>query len=509
MNRTHYVLLDTSLLSSEAVTSILKKLSDPYGDQPLFNTVYQIDHLVLACNQEKESHGGIYEKDGFYIVSTGTPIVEWEKMKACLTLEEIIPIVDVIPRYFSFIIRNQYGEWMMATDRHGMEPMYIGYGDTDLPVLFSNYHIEMYFKDCYNFKKIITMTPGTVGQYRKGYFGMKSYRSDGLGTSSLDAMFAPLLSDTEGTDWETKKGIYGTSVFDRIMCWENTQTRSQLYPIPKKSSSVYEQKDFFTLNPCQGYSTVIDVVHNDWVDQVITMKKRGLQPLLLNMTDRHFPGCNLHLGTGGQEETIFRRSNLAQTLLFDLYPFHVDNRVIFSPHVSVFKESEKNGWTVMDPLETIGMVSCPPFSSPYGLEYDYTNLFENAKLKKEHESITRTYMEIVFQTSVRMGFDSLVLPAFGCEGHHHPPRHVATIIKEVFGKYSGYLKEVFIAMPEINDHVLGNYHIFREVFGLDKEIIESTPLDRPTVLLEEDKEVLLEDVLEQVETSELSEQKLI
>ena len=87
----------------------------------------------------------------------------------------------------------------------------------------------------------------------------------------------------------------------------------------------------------------------------------------------------LHLGTGGQEETIFRRTNLGQTLLLDFYPFHIDNRVILSPHVTVFKRSEKDGWTIMDPIETIGVVSCPPVPSPYGLEYDYTNLFENAK----------------------------------------------------------------------------------------------------------------------------------
>jgi len=132
---------------------------------------------------------------------------------------------------------------------------------------------------------------------------------------------------------------------------------------------------------------------------------------------------------------------------------------------------------------------------------------ENAKLNKEHESVTRTYLELVFQTAVRMDFDSLVLPAFGCEGHHHPPRHVATIIKELTQKYSGYLKEVVICMPEINDHVLGNYHIFREVFGLDKEIIESTPLEVSTISKEnneeDNKEVVLDEILEKVEEEKI------
>jgi uncharacterized protein (TIGR02452 family) len=503
MNRSHYVLLDTSKLSNKAVSSILKKLCDPYEGQPLCNTIKQIDQYILACNPEDPSAGLVSEKDGSYLVSKGTPVTEWIKMATCLTLEDIIPLVEKMCGYFSFILRNRSGEWMMATDRHGMEPMYIGYGDNDVPVLFTNYHIGMYFKDCYDFKKIITMIPGSVGQYRKDHFITKSYVLDGAGVSSLDAMFAPLLGDTEGSDWETKKGIYGTSVLDRIMCWEDTQTRSHLYPIPKKSSSVYAQKDFFTLNPSQGHSTMIDVIHGDWVDRAISMKQRGLQPLILNMTDRQFPGCNLHLGTGGQEETIFRRTNLAQTLLLDFYPFHVDNRVILSPHVTVFKRSEKDGWTIMDPVETIGVVSCPPVPSPYGLEYDYTNLFENAKLNKEHESVTRTYLELVFQTAVRMDFDSLVLPAFGCEGHHHPPRHVATIIKELTKKYSGYLKEVVVCMPEINDHVLGNYHIFREIFGLDKEIIESTPLEVSTISEDDNKEVVLDEILEKVEEEKI------
>ena len=51
-------------------------------------------------------------------------------------------------------------------------------------------------------------------------------------------------------DYETKKGKYGTSILDRIMCWDDTQKRTSTYPIPPKSVNIYEEKDFFTYNIC-------------------------------------------------------------------------------------------------------------------------------------------------------------------------------------------------------------------------------------------------------------------
>jgi uncharacterized protein (TIGR02452 family) len=492
----YYLLLDTSKLESSIVQSILDKFCNPYNDGVLFHKIVYIKNYILACNYEKENSINMITNDdmSIHMVSRGSVCNEITNQNTFCNINEISAILNKLRGNFSFIAINGDSEYMMATDPQGMEKIYTGYKDST-PILFTNYNIGIYFNQIYKFTSIDYIKDGFVRINNKSGLIYQSFMKEtkpvmngglmgGLelfspNVSPLDTVFSPLMGNTtidNQFDYETRKGKYGTSILDRIMCWDDTQKRTSTYPTPCKSINVYEDKSFFSYNISPNYSTTINVIQQDWIDQAIQMKKNGYSPVVLNMTDRFFPACNIHLGIGGQEETIFRRSNYAQTLKVELYPFSVDNRVIYSQDVTFFKSAEKDGWNQLDPVQQISLLACPPIKSPYNLVYDYTKLFEYAQLNSEHSIITKKYLEIVFQAAIRLKHDCLILPAFGCEGHKNPPKHIATIIKELHKTYYGFLKAIFIVMPDIDQQRLGNYAIFKEVIETDPPIVTDTAI---------------------------------
>ena len=511
MSKCYYMLLNVSALEPSIVQSILDKFYNPYNDGILFHKVVRIKDYILACNYEREDSLNMIINDmNIHMVCrgslpTGFPSLcnDLSSAKTFRNVNDISAVLNTLRGNFSFIAMNKDAEYIMATDPQGMEKIYIGYKDSN-PILFTNYNIGIYFNQIYKFTSIDYIKDGFIRIHNKSGITYQSFTKEtkpvingglmsGLdlfspNASPLDAVFSPLINNNVSMDsqfdYETKKGKYGTSILDRIMCWDDTQKRTSTYPIPSKSVNIYEDKDFFTYNICPNYSTTIAVIQQDWIDQAIQMKKEGYHPVVLNVTDRFFPACNIHLGIGGQEETIFRRSNYAQTLKVELFPFSVDNRVIYSPDVTFFKSSEKDGWNQLEPVQQISLLACPPIKSPYNLVSDYTKLFEYSQLNPEHTMITKKYLEIVFQAAIRLKHDCLILPAFGCEGHKNPPKHIATIIKELHKTYYGFLKAIFIVMPDIDQQRLGNYAIFKEVIETDPIVINNAIIDSDTILNE-------------------------
>ena len=301
--------------------------------------------------------------------------------------------------------------------------------------------------------------------------------------TALDAAFAPLIGEYSGgnaNDYETRVGKNGTSILDKMICWEDTQKRYSLYKTPPSSIQLYYDNKFFSnyntnsINNCK-----IDIINGDLIDIALDMLDRGLNPVVLNMTDKHYPAVNIQQGNGGQEESFFRRSNYGQTLTVDLYPIN-DSGVIYSNNVTIFKDSERDGWNILDQEKMISFISCPPIKSPYNLAYDYTKLFENASLSEEQEIITRIRLTTALQAAIKTGHNSIVIPAFGCEGHKNPPRHIANILKTLVHQYKPFFTEIVIGMPDIDDSYLGNFRIFRRVFDFENDINKTTILCEST-----------------------------
>lgn len=258
----------------------------------------------------------------------------------------------------------------------------------------------------------------------------------------------------------------GQVVANRIETWQNTlelaQNKFQRFePSVKLSCS----------DVC--YHQRISVVNQDTVDAGIELKKQGLNPVLLNFSDDVFAGGYVGHGSGAQEESIFRRSNYHLTLLQDFYPLS-DTELVYSPEVTIFKESEANKWKVMDDPVTLTSIACPAIKRPQATN-DRLNADDTARFVKK--------IEMILRTALRYNHDSIVLGAFGCGAWGNPPQHVAEIFKHVITTtFPDAFKEIVFAIIDLpntsykRSRYPNSLEIFRTVFTDANHTTDSLPI---------------------------------
>lgn len=517
-----FILLDNRSVSSIQLKGLLEKLGNPYNDT---DNLFVVKNIEMG-NYTIATNGPIYDSSSNLKMVCKTrckpEIVErlyTELAKYSNFRDNIDAIKDIITKRcsnesFCIAAINNSGDYLVINDKSGMEQVYSGSmgGNTDA-IIYSTYHITTYFKDCIN---VVTVKPiacdnlilclsdtikairicsdskdvTIAGQVGKGVMG--GDLMNGSNNLGMDSIFGPLVGNNvdklSSIENDMRPNKNGVSIFDKIVQWSTVQSflGTDITNAPK-STNVFYDKNFFNHHTSKNYETKIQVVSDDWIDKALWMNNTGLNSVVLSMTDKVFPAVDIHLGLGGQEESIFRRSNLNQALVLDkYYPFLSDNRVIYSKDITIYYGGEKAKWVLLKEPQKVSIISCPPVKSPYNLEYDYTKLFENSKMCPSHIATTKGYLENTLQAAIKNGHDGIVLPAFGCDGQKNPPRCIAEILKELLEKYSGYFKEVYVCIPDADERLLGNYNIFKEV--LEKEIVVN----------ENTAEVQLDNILEEM-----------
>ena len=512
-----FVLLNNKSVSDSQLSKIVEKLSNPYNDlDNLFEvnslrlgdytlatngTLYHdCSNLKMVCKSRSKSISGLYSELCKYS-DFGNNI------------ENIKDVVRKQTEPFCLVAVNKDGDYLVIGDSSGIEGLYSGYCNGHI-IIYSTYHITTYFKNCVDVHKVMPLDTdsfvlclngtiqvvktlqgtgqiSTAGQIGKGIMGGDLLNS-GENNMGLDSIFGPLVSNKadqmSNIEYETRPNKYGVSIFDRIVQWDTVKKLFDTTSVPS-STNVFYDKNFFKNYRSNEYPGVTKVVSEDWVDKALEMNSRGIKSVVLNMTDKSFPAVDIHLGTNGQEESIYRRSNLTNALVLDkFYPFNNDNRVIYSGDVTIFYGAESKKWERLGEPQKMSFISCPPIKSPYNLEYDYTKLFENSKLCPSHISIVQGYLSNALQAGIKNGHDGIVLPAFGCEGQKNPPRCIAEILKELIKQYSGFYKEIVVCIPEADDRLLGNFHIFKNILEID----ENTDIET------ESKDVQLDNILDEL-----------
>jgi uncharacterized protein (TIGR02452 family) len=164
--------------------------------------------------------------------------------------------------------------------------------------------------------------------------------------------------------------------------------------------------------------------------------------LLLNFADDRFAGGSVDTGSGAQEESLFRRTNLCQTLLQDeFYPI-LDNEAVYSPNVTVFRDTEENDNVVLDAVWQNAFIALPGIHNPQLVD-GHLNDSDVERLKQK--------IELILQIGYKKGHDSLVLGALGCGAWRNPPQHVAQLFKEVLLKWTGRFKKIVFACLEVGE----------------------------------------------------------
>lgn len=261
----------------------------------------------------------------------------------------------------------------------------------------------------------------------------------------------------------------------RIECWKHTQLIADKLPDPPESIKYQYDSDFFMH---KQYNTRIKVENIDSIDCGINLHKRGFNPVVLNLADDRVAGGVVSLGSGAQEESLYRRTNLHKTLKTEhrLYPIE-DGEAILSKNVMVLKTSERDGWQPRDKPIWLDFIACPGIYMPT-LDYpDEKSGRERARLQPHDVEKLRIKIRTILQLAYHNRNDSVVLGAIGCGAFKNPSVHVAEIFKEVLAEYHGVFRRIhFAILKNIDDMYImksalnssgnrkDNYEIFREVF---------------------------------------------
>jgi len=192
------------------------------------------------------------------------------------------------------------------------------------------------------------------------------------------------------------------------------------------------------------HTTHIEFFDMDAIDCCLTHAPNAL---VLNLADDVFPGGCVAMGSGAQEESLFRRTNYCCTLTSDMYPIK-PNEAIYSPDVSVFKTSERTGWEMldMDPLPKISFIACP------AIKYPATIVMEGeTRLNETDVDTLKRKIETILQTAIHFGHDTIIFGAMGCGAWRCPAKHVAQIFKEVLTEYDHCAQNYYFAIMNTTD----------------------------------------------------------
>lgn len=218
------------------------------------------------------------------------------------------------------------------------------------------------------------------------------------------------------------------------------------------STKVNYNKDYVPKN--RIYNTCVKVLNKDVLGCAIMYST----PLVLNMANAYTPGGqflqqknNFYIG---QEEYLFRETNLGELLDKKQYPIKT-NEAILTKRVKINNKKVNINTPIF-----LDFISCPSVDMR-GKQYGIT-------LDKEIEEIMYMKIRCVFQTANINGYTNLILSAFGCGGFCLPPEAVSDIFNNVIEEYKGCFQNIVFAIKDYESHQKTNYNIFLSKINVGK-----------------------------------------
>lgn len=217
----------------------------------------------------------------------------------------------------------------------------------------------------------------------------------------------------------------------------------------------------------------ISVVARDCLAFARTLVEEGYPEVcVLNMASPTMPGGGVLNGSGAQEEYLFRCTDYYRSLyqyidfgsMFgvakaaDSYPMHRQHGGIFTPKVTVFRDTEARGYALLDKPFHINCIAVA------GVSHPHTHL-QDGEERIDEEIMPTIYnkMRTIFRIAMHHNQQVLVLGAWGCGAFANPPRHIASLFKDILHEpeFDGAFRQIFFAIKGGPNG--GNYTPFKEV----------------------------------------------
>ncbi|MBO4489339.1 MAG: TIGR02452 family protein [Bacteroidales bacterium] len=223
----------------------------------------------------------------------------------------------------------------------------------------------------------------------------------------------------------------------------------------------------------ETYQTNLEVVPRDClaVARALVLEQH-LEVCVLNMASATMPGGGVLNGSGAQEEYLFRCSDYYRSLyqyidfghMFgvaraqDSYPMHKQFGGIFSPAVTVFRDTEARGYALLDEPFHVNCLAVAGVNHPTTVMRDGEEWIADSVLPTLYNK-----MRTLFRIAMAHRQKTLVLGAWGCGAFGNPPRHVARLFKEMLAEpeFEHAFQHIVFAIKGGPNG--GNYTPFKEV----------------------------------------------
>lgn len=240
---------------------------------------------------------------------------------------------------------------------------------------------------------------------------------------------------------------YFNDVYDRFNL-KDPIGKTVYYEDMNKLPDVKERKEYD--------ATKIEVKQMDTLDCAKQLVEGKFNPLVLNMASDYCPGGGWRKGASAQEEELCRRSTYALSLeqesIHNYYPLS-NTACIYSPDVVVFRGGPDVDYEIYKWKDCLQMafIALPALRRPKLVK---------EKLCSTDVGITIAKIQLLFETAIAHGHDSVVLSAMGCGVFQNPPAHIAKLFNAVIKRYKKYFKYIVFA-------ILGdNYDVFKKIITI-------------------------------------------
>lgn len=196
----------------------------------------------------------------------------------------------------------------------------------------------------------------------------------------------------------------------------------------------------------------ISVINSDTVSAANVYSKLG-KTGILNMASAKKAGGGVKNGARAQEESLFRCSNLFQSVIQEFYPIGLDQAIYTSDAIFI-KDFNYNR---IEPF-MVDVVTIPALNLNDNAKYDDLDIVSS------YEQITKSKIELMLNLLHFNKCENIVLGSWGSGVFKNDPFIMATYFYDVIKKYRYSFKNIVFAI--INDHnsVSDNYLAYQEVF---------------------------------------------
>ena len=181
-----------------------------------------------------------------------------------------------------------------------------------------------------------------------------------------------------------------------------------------------------------------------------------MQTVVLNLSDDLTAGGAVTLGSGAQEESLWRRTALSATQHQGFYPLcgasEADDypsegrrrgivNLIYSAGVPVLRASEADDYAWLPEPWYCDFIACPALKYPVTVRGDIT---------PDDETTLTARVRLILDTAAYMGNTGVVLGAMGCGAWRTPAGAVARVFGRVLPEYNGVFREITVAILTTN-----------------------------------------------------------